>query len=250
MKENIEKRKSLNNNYELRYFNDEKGREIISLFSGSSYQSLSYTEESLKYELYHDYSKLYDIIANFKENVGNSLVLGGGGFSYPKYYISKYPEKKMDVIENSKEVIDIAYKYFYLSDLYQEYDKDKTRLHIYALDALDYIKSNKKIYDAIFIDLYIDIDPLIDNFSFELLKEITSSLAEDGCLFINYIIKNKESSLDNYHNLITKLTRLYKNIRSISTSNFDIGHHGNVLIMASNSDIKITDDFNYIDVTV
>lgn len=63
------------------------------LKSPNSNQSASYIDER-RFQLYDTYSKLYDICSTFKENTLNVLMLGGGGFSYPKYYISKYPRKK------------------------------------------------------------------------------------------------------------------------------------------------------------
>ena len=65
------------------------------------------------FEIYDSYPKLYDILSNLGD-VNSVLVLGGGEFSYPKYYISHYSNKTMDVIEINPKLIDTSFEYLCL----------------------------------------------------------------------------------------------------------------------------------------
>jgi spermidine synthase len=51
-------------------------------------------------------------------------MLGGGGISYPHYYLNKHKNKKMDIVEINPKCIEYAKKYFYLDELIEIIKKD------------------------------------------------------------------------------------------------------------------------------
>ena len=68
----------------------------------SGYESATFTDESKVNELVFDYTKFYDLMFNANIEINNTLLIGGAGYSYPKYYISHYPNKTMDNDEQFK----------------------------------------------------------------------------------------------------------------------------------------------------
>ena len=72
-------------------------------------------------------------------------MLGGAGFSYPKYLISHYPAKTMDVVEIDEGMVELAFKYFYLDELFDEYNLyENERLKIYVMDGRGYLATTPK----------------------------------------------------------------------------------------------------------
>lgn len=230
--------KKLDNGYSLMYFYDSFGNKIRTLFSGSSHQSITYTNH-LKNELFDSFTNLYTIVNTHKDEINSVLVLGGGGFSYPKYFISKYQNATMDVVEIDEYMIKIAKEYFFLEELYEEYDKEHKRLKIYNEDALTFLIGKNKKYDSILIDLFIDNIPIYEIFEIESILRIKDSLNSDGIIAINYIITEKDKEEDICKNILNKLKKYFTNVMIYTTPIFFKNNTGNILIVCSNKTITM-----------
>lgn len=223
-------------NYEIKRIYDDFGNEIRTLYTGSSHQSITYTNEK-KFELYDKHTLLFDICANDDDDQ-KVLVLGGGCFSYPKYYISHYKTKTMDVVEIDKKMIDIAREFFYLDELYEKYDKFKQRLKIYCEDAFLFINKQNKKYDSIFIDLFIDKMPIKEVYEDNNLKKIQDLINNNGIIVINYIIDNNEESKTTYKTNINQLKKYFEFVNIYAIPEYKERRYGNVLIICSKNKKK------------
>ncbi len=97
-------------------------------------------------ELVNEYTKYYHLAKHFNPDFKATLMLGGAGYSYPKEFLSKYPDATIDVIEIDPTITDLAKKYFRL--------KDDPRLITYNQDARVYLNKTQKKYDIIFGDAF------------------------------------------------------------------------------------------------
>jgi spermidine synthase len=97
-------------------------------------------------ELVNEYTKYYNLAAHFNPNFKKTLMFGGAGYSYPKDFLLKYPEAKIDVVEIDPKVTELAKKYFKL--------KENSRLTIYHEDGRVYLNKTQEKYDAIFGDAF------------------------------------------------------------------------------------------------
>lgn len=84
-------------------------------------------------------------LALFPEAPKKVLFLGLGGASQVSYLHKYYPHVKVDIIECSKEIIDISKKYFSLPE--------SSNITIYNIDARHLERSVSSLYDIIFLDL-------------------------------------------------------------------------------------------------
>lgn len=222
----------LSNNYEIRYFDDIYNNKLVGLYINNTCQSISFTDER-KFELYDKYSLYYDLPNLIDKNINNTLVLGGGTLSYPKYYIYKYPNIKMDVIEINKELIDASYKYFYINELYEKYDYTHERLSIINDDAINYINNTNKKYDYIFFDAYIGYEPVSNIYEINTISKLKTILNENGYLAINYVITDNNK----YNQLYSNLNNSFKYIKQ-----YNIKEAPNfIYILASDKEIKSED---------
>lgn len=236
MIEILENRIYLDNDYEIREYMTLNGI-VRTLYSDNSFESLTFVDEKLKNELCNSYLKFYNLPVDLNPNGNNYLVLGGGAFSYPKYYISKYTDKKMTVVEINEKCIEIAKKYFFLDDLIHIYDPQNKRLNIVVDDAVKYVKECKYKYDYIFIDLFYGMNPISEMFNDDNLINVKRLLKEDGILIVNYIISEK--NLYFYRNEIKKIIKIMDNYKIISKDNYFNNNMGNVLLILSNNKINI-----------
>lgn len=121
------------------------GRPVRELVTGPlGRQSAMYLDDSV--ELVLKYTRFYRLVEYFKPEMKRVLVLGGGGFSFPKYALKHYPEVQIDVVEIDPGIINLAYSHFGLSQ--------NPRLKIIAEDARTFLKKNKTPYDVILCDVF------------------------------------------------------------------------------------------------
>ena len=133
-----------------------------------------------KDELVHDYLKFYQLAKHFKPDFQKTLMIGGAGYSYPKFYLKKFPEALIDVVEIDPGVTKLAKQYFRL--------KDSPRLRIYHEDGRAFLNHTKNKYDAILIDAFKSSSVIPFQLTTrEAVERIHDRLEDDGVVLLNVI---------------------------------------------------------------
>lgn len=155
------------------------GRPILQVFTGpDTVQSAMFTDKDD--DLVLPYTEVLSVLSNyFKPKIGSVLVVGGGVYSLPKYYLKKDPDTKVDVVEIDKEMTSIAKQYFNLPD--------DPRLISYAQDGRTYLNRNEKKYDVIVMDSFKTYVVPFQLTTLETAKAVYNSLSDDGVILINMI---------------------------------------------------------------
>lgn len=168
------------------------GEPVRMLLVDGVQESATYLEKDLRDDLVFQYTRrIAALFGDYRFSPMKVLLIGGAGFSLPKYFISHYPEGCMDVVELHGEMTEIAKRYFYLDDITEEYDARGKRLSIYRSDGLDFLKRLDKSrpgkYDLIINDAYIG--NVLDRglTSEKGVKLIHSALSENGVYCLNII---------------------------------------------------------------
>lgn len=97
-------------------------------------------------DLVFDYSRYFAFYKLFNSNAENVLVMGGGGYSVPKAFLSDLPKAQIDVSEIEPTLPQLAKQYFALPD--------DPRLHHYIQDGRRMLHDTPNKYDVIFSDVY------------------------------------------------------------------------------------------------
>lgn len=233
----------LDDNYEIREYDTEKGM-VRALISNECTQSLIYIDNNKRSKLVLDYFEFYNIPIDLNPNGTHYLMLGGGGVCYPHYYLNKYKDKKIDIVEINEKCIEYAKKYFYLDELIKN---NKEKLNIKIEDAIKYISFTNQKYDYLLIDLFNGRDPIKEIYNDENISNLRKILKDNGVIVINYIINN--SSDKEVLNKIIQITDNYKIITNQKYFN-NVNKSGNVIIVLSNNKINIPNSYTYIDIDI
>lgn len=130
-------------------------------------------------ELAFEYAKYYHLIRHFKPDFQNTLMIGGAGYSFPRDYLRKYPNARMDVVEIDPQMTEIARRFFKL--------EDNPRLNIIHQDGrifLNNAESNK--YDAVLMDAFGSLFSVpFQLTTIEAVREINRVLKDDGIVIFN-----------------------------------------------------------------
>ena len=212
------------------------------------FESATFTDEGKEYELVFDYTKYYDKMFDANIGVNNVLLIWWGWYSYPKYYISHYPLKKMDVVEIDGKITEIAKKYFYLDKLLKEFDlTNNKRLNLINEDGRTYLNSNDIKYDAILNDAFAGDNPAKTLTTIENIKNIKKSLQQDG-LYLTNIISSLEWNKSKFLRAeVNTLKKVFNNVYIIPCrSSDDLYNSQNIMVIASDDDLSFDDAYNLV----
>lgn len=166
----------------------EDGEAIRLLLVNGARESATYNKKELRNKLLFQYAIDFNEVFNLGRELNSCLLLGGAGFSYPKHFISHYPDKTLDVVEIDEEMVKLAFNYFYLDELFADYKLyENERLKIYIMDGYKYLASTLKTYDVIFNDAYISDSPAEGLITLEAVSLIKKRLNPEGVYIINII---------------------------------------------------------------
>ena len=236
--------------------------ERVRLYKHSgAFSSASFIDEDKKFELVFNYLKKYDIMFDFLD-AKDVAMIGGAAYQYPKYYISHFPDKKMDVIEIDPMATKIAKKYFYLDDLLNEYGED--RIGLYNDDGRLFLEKSNKIYDAVLNDAFSGVVPVGNLATVEAAETIKSKISNDGVYISNVLGAISGDKGKFLRSEIKTLRQVFKYVYVIPVYNhvnFDV--YTNWMVVATDSkkyvpedrasiystddDLVLTDDYNPIE---
>lgn len=186
---------------------DNKPVRVFEIDNGN--ESGTYIDED-KNELAFEYAKYYDLMFNSPNEINNILMIGGAGNSYPKYYISHFLDKKIDVVEIDKKVIDLSKKYFFVDDLIKDYGDDRIRL--IEEDGRVYLNKNRIKYDAILNDAFVGGVPVSTLTTKEAVLKIYNSLNKEG-IYLTNIVSSLEGEDSKFLSAeVNTLKQVFKNV--------------------------------------
>jgi len=151
-------------------------------------------------QLFGSFAKFFTLPACFGVN-DHILMIGGGGYSYPKYFLETFPKHKIDVVEIDPKLTQIAEDHF-------ELDRKNPNLKIINEDGRVFLNQNSKKYSSVIIDAFdTDIIPFQLNTQ-EAFQKMHNAIATNGLLIVNI-----HSSFD--IDQITLLDAEFKTLRTV-----------------------------------
>ncbi len=134
--------------------------------------------------LQYGYEKSYaDLVAwKVKNNPKfRALIIGGGGYTFPRFLEAKYPQAQIDVVEIDAHLTQLAYEHLGLSP--------QTRVRTFNGDARWTLMNFKEkgVYDFIFGDAFNDLSIPYHLTTKEFGTLLRSLLKPDGLLIANVI---------------------------------------------------------------
>ncbi len=204
-----------------------------------AFSSGTFLRAERKYDIVFDYPKKYEEAFRFLD-VKRALMIGGAAYQYPKYFISHHGGS-MDVVEIDPMAESIARKWFFLDDLYEDYDLFRNgRLSCITADAREYLASTDRKYDVIFNDAFSGSCPVMKLATLEAVSLIHEHLADKGIYMSNAIgIVNGDGS-EFLRSLIATVHKVFRHVYVLYTDPEDRKGttRGNYMIMACDRDIE------------
>ena len=175
--------KSINKYYEIRDYilpiNSNKNYREIKPIGSNAITSKIFIKNTKKWAFFDIIRQA--IITSKLKPFRQALILGGGGASVPYCLAKDYPKCKIDVVEISMTMINIAKTYFV--------KQFSNQIKFHHLNANKFIHHLKTKYDLIFIDIYPDL--LTQNQKF--IHQIKKASKSSSLIIINLTNSNKKN---------------------------------------------------------
>ncbi len=163
---------------------NEQNRPVRLMTTGPGYaQSGMYLDKPN--ELLFDYTKFYALGAVLFPKASNVLMLGGGGYSVPKWLLSGYggldgQTLRLDVVELDSGMTRLAKNFFSLAD--------DARMRIFHADARRFINVNTHKYHLVFVDVFNSHYSVPFHMgTVEAAKAMRRAVDDSGALMMNVI---------------------------------------------------------------
>jgi spermidine synthase len=141
-------------------------------------QSAMYIDDTT--ELALPYTRFYRLAEYYRPAMRRMLVLGGGGYSFPKYALAHYPDLQIDVVELDPGMTALARTHFAL--------QDNPRLRIIEEDARTFLQKAGSNYDVILCDVFTSHYSIPFHLvTVEAIGLMRSALAPDGVVLVNLL---------------------------------------------------------------
>ena len=165
---------------------DEDGTPVRLLNVGGTFQSATYLDEGLRNELVCVYHRNMVRALKALPRGARVLVIGGGGYSLPRYILTHSKRMRADVVEVDPAITDIARKYFWLDELEAAHgEAGEGRLRLVCADGWEWLRSGNEVYDAIVNDAFSGKRPLGPIATDEGARVVREHLTEGGMYLAN-----------------------------------------------------------------
>ena len=244
---------------------DADGRAVRLLLVGRSVQSATYVDEEYRAEPVFDYYLAFDLMFDAKPDIERVLMVGGGGYAYPKHIIATRPEVHMDVVEIDPAITRIALTDFYLAEYLSDYPFGGTHdLGRICADGCDYLADLSRVvreelggegrdsefarqarrrygagfgqrYDAMVFDVFAGKKPVASLASPATIRNAHACLNPGGVLIANVVSTLEDPKSAFLHRYAEALEAEFAHVHVIPLSPDSTDAPDNVILLATDS---------------
>lgn len=187
-------------------------------------QSAMYLDDTTALVL--PYTRFYRLAEYYCPNMRRMLVLGGGGFSFPKYALAQYPGLNIDVVELDPGITALARSHFGL--------QDHPRLRIIEEDARTFLKKNTTPYDVILCDVFTSHYSIPFHLvTVEAIELMRKSLDPNGVVLVNLLASQEGGSSRFYKALHATFATAFDSVQGYAVVDPEDKHLWQNLILAA-----------------
>lgn len=224
----------------MKRVHDEGGDEVRVLVQGGVYQSASYVGERWAepafayYRAFDDVFEAEDAMRDvYGHGISRMLMLGGGGFAYPKFALMSHEGLRMDVIEYDGEITRLARRWFYLDELERTAGD---RLRVITAEARSYLgvtSVGHRRYDVIVSDCFGGAEPVRELATVEALRLVRGGLNPGGIYVANIVSASEGSDVTFLRDCAATALEVFGHAWVVPCGDAKFGGEENYLLIAS-----------------
>lgn len=215
---------------------DADGTPVHMLNVNGTFQSACYLDERLWSELVCEYHRTFARVASELPRLRCAAVIGGGGFSFPKWLVLHLKPVHVDAVEIDPAIIEIARQSFELARVEHEYAK---RINVVCDDGWAWLKAQTEPFDLIVNDAFSGKRPLGPLATDEGAKLIHTHLSESGTYLANVRAPLEGKGSKTLYETIEIFKREFKYVWMVPEAPEDPKRLGNNVLVASDTNLAL-----------
>lgn len=200
-----------------------------------AFESATYLDDR-RYEPVFAYQRAFDHLFLSTQTMNDILMLGGGGYAWPKHVIATKLNTHLDVVEIDPDITVIAKKWFFLDQLTQDYPRAERDLNIIHDDARVFLEESPIVYSAIVNDTFSGKSPVMSMATVEAARLIKEHLCTGGIYATNVVSEQEGRDITFLRSVVTTLHEEFDYIWIIPCEDELFGLEDNYLVLASDTD--------------
>lgn len=212
------------------------GSEVRVMERGGVYQSATYLGERWAEPVFA-YYRAFDALFEVVPTASRVLMLGGGGFAYPKHVLAEHPQLAMDVVELDPVVVQMAERWFYFDRLRTQAG---SRLRVFTQDARTYLEEGAASpvsprYDAIVNDCFAGEHPVQALATVQALTLARENLRPGGVYLANIVSAAGGTDVSFLRDAVATASQVFAHVWVVEATDTVFGGEDNYLLIASDT---------------
>lgn len=219
----------------VRCVRDEGGAWVRVLQVGGAWQSATYLGER-RMEPVFEYYRAFDRVFAIRPAAGRVLMLGGGGYAWPKHVAATRPGVRVDVVELDPTVMRVARRWFYLDEAMTAHPG---AIGLLEGDGRAWLERQAAEggarYDAIVNDTFCGTGPVPSLATLEAMRATKGCLVPGGLYLANVVSEDGGADLSFLRDVLATLAEAFACVRVVPCFDERFAREDNYLVMASDS---------------
>lgn len=237
------------------------GAPVRVLQQGGVYQSATYLD-ARRFEpvfaYYRAFDAMFEVESAFAKLTGHGirtvLMIGGGGFSYPKHLLTSKSDIQMDVVEVDPAIVAAARRWFFVDALERMLADSSTScgnsLRVITEDGRMFLQAPSApdapvCYDAIVNDAFSGAVPVRALATVEAARAVKARLSMGGLYLANVVSRAEGTDLSFLRSEVATLLQVFAHVHVVPCADATFGGEDNYLVIATDGAYDFAEDVPY-----
>lgn len=220
---------------------DADGTPVRVLRTGGVYQSATYLgprrmEPAFAY--YRAFGRAFDLVPEARR----VLVIGGGGFAFPKLVAAEHPQVRTDVVEIDPAVIAAARRWFFLDEAEAIQRAGGGRLAVVCDDGRAVLeRAEAASYDVLVVDAFVGAEPVARLATVEAARAARRALGAHGVYLANVVSRDGGADVGFLRSVVATLSLVFDHVAILPATDEAHAEEDNYLVVARMAPLALPD---------
>ena len=225
---------------------DASGERVRVLRTGGVYQSATYLG-ARRMEPVFAYYRAFDLLFSVRPDARRLLVVGGGGFAFPKLVAAEHPGVRTDVVELEASVVEAARRWFFLDEAVALARATGGDLRVITADGRAFLERDVApgTYDAVVLDAFVGAEPVRRLATVEALRLVRRALAPGGACLMNVVSREDGADVSFLRSVLATALVVFSHAAVVPCTDETHAAEDNYLVVASDAPLDLLAAIGY-----
>ena len=219
----------------VRRVRDFDGEPVRVLQIGGVYQSATYLDER-RMEPVFSYYRAFDHAFSLRPDTHRVLMIGGGGYAWPKHVLATRDDVSLDVGEIDASVTEAARRWFFLDEAMAAHPG---RCRLITGDGRAALEAGAvsagEPYDAIVLDAFEGAEPVRALATVEAARAVRANLVPDGLALANVVSAEAGADIEFLRDIVASFAEVFDHVHVIPCEDDPFAVEDNYLLVATDA---------------